>query len=82
MSALRRWPCQWCRLLAAMVGAFALGLIVGETRAQSGNRDDGHAARHGWYRDLRQPGTSFSCSNGTAAEGDCRPTGVELRNEG
>ena len=76
VSALRLWLYQCGRLLAAMVGAFALGLIVGEARAQPGNHDDGHAERHDWYRDLSQPGAGFSCCNGTASgvEGDCRPT--------
>ena len=80
VSASRLWPCQWGRLLVAVLGAFALGLIVGEARAQSGNHNDGHAGRHDWYRDLKQPGTGFSCCNGTAA--GVRPTRAELRDDG
>src|SRR5438034_4385356 len=36
----------------------------------------GHAENHDWYKDLRQPGTGYSCCNGTfnGVDGDCRPT--------
>jgi hypothetical protein len=36
----------------------------------------GHAENHDWYKDLRQPGTGYSCCNGTVngIDGDCRPT--------
>lgn len=57
-----------------------MGLAIA-ARAQSGSHGDGHAERHDWYRDLKQPGTGWSCCNGTTAgrEGDCRPTRAELR---
>jgi hypothetical protein len=36
----------------------------------------GHAENHDWYKNLKQPGTGYSCCNGTAdgVAGDCRPT--------
>src|SRR5262245_770453 len=41
-----------------------------------GQRGNGHAENHDWYKDLRQPGTGYSCCNGTVngIDGDCRPT--------
>ena len=41
-----------------------------------GQRGHGHAENHDWYKDLKQPGTGYSCCNGTfnGVEGDCRPT--------
>jgi hypothetical protein len=41
-----------------------------------GIRNHGHAENHDWYKDLKQPGTGYSCCNGTynGVEGDCRPT--------
>jgi hypothetical protein len=41
-----------------------------------GTRNVGHAENHDWYKDLKQPGTGYSCCNGTAngVAGDCRPT--------
>lgn len=43
--------------------------------SQSGNHGDGHAQSHDWYQELKQPGTGYSCCNGTinGIEGDCRP---------
>jgi hypothetical protein len=41
-----------------------------------GQRGNGHAENHDWYKELRQPGTGYSCCNGTVngIDGDCRPT--------
>ena len=41
-----------------------------------GQWGNGHAENHDWYKDLRQPGTGYSCCNGTmnGIDGDCRPT--------
>ena len=49
-----------------------------------GTRNVGHAENHDWYRDLKQPGTGYSCCNGTAngVEGDCRPTRAVLTEDG
>ena len=35
-----------------------------------------HQLHHDWYKDLKQPGTGYSCCNGTTPDqpGDCRPT--------
>ena len=49
-----------------------------------GTRNNGHAENHDWYKQLKQPGTGYSCCNGTAngIEGDCRPTRAYLTEEG
>jgi hypothetical protein len=49
-----------------------------------GQRGQGHAENHDWYRELKQPGTGYSCCNGRSAtsEGDCRPTRAYLNDDG
>jgi hypothetical protein len=49
-----------------------------------GTRNVGHAENHDWYQQLKQPGTGYSCCNGTAngVEGDCRPTRAFLTEDG
>ena len=49
-----------------------------------GTRNNGHAENHDWYKGLKQPGTGYSCCNGTAngIEGDCRPTRAFLTDDG
>lgn len=45
--------------------------------AQSGHHGQGHAQNHDWYKELKQPGTTYSCCNARTKEnpdGDCRPT--------
>ena len=44
----------------------------------------GHSEHHDWYKELKQPGTGFSCCNGTinGVEGDCRPTRAYLNDDG
>jgi hypothetical protein len=44
----------------------------------------GHAENHDWYKDLMQPGTGYSCCNGTfnGVDGDCRPTRAYQTEEG
>jgi hypothetical protein len=61
---------------AASAGAKAL--------AQDGHYGQGHAENHDWYRDLKQPGTGYSCCNGAidGREGDCRPTRAYLTDDG
>jgi hypothetical protein len=63
-----------------LLGA-ALGLRVhaqnsGGAGANSGHHGQGHAENHDWYKELKQPGTGYSCCNGSSpgVEGDCRPT--------
>jgi len=53
-------------------------------RPDHGLRGDGHAENHDWYQELKQPGTGFSCCNGTinGVEGDCRPTRAYLNDDG
>ena len=49
-----------------------------------GTRNVGHAENHDWYKELKQPGTGYSCCNGpvNGVEGDCRPTRAFLTEEG
>ena len=49
-----------------------------------GWRGEGHAENHDWYEQLKQPGTGYSCCNGTinGVEGDCRPTRAYLNDDG
>jgi hypothetical protein len=60
--------------------AVAVGLRVyaqdGRAGVTSGTHGQGHAENHDWYKELKQPGTGYSCCNGTIndIEGDCRPT--------
>src|SRR5258708_3130958 len=60
-------------------------LLIGTVAlAQDGHHGRGHAERHDWYQQLKQPGTGFSCCNGTTngIEGDCRPTRAYLGDDG
>jgi hypothetical protein len=52
--------------------------------AVDGTRNIGHAENHDWYSGLKQPGTGYSCCNGTmnGVEGDCRPTRAFLTEGG
>lgn len=83
-----------------VVSAFVLaGVLAGTTvlspvLAQDSHRSDGghgdgwhgqgHAENHDWYQQLKQPGTGYSCCNGTTngVEGDCRPTRAYLNDDG
>jgi hypothetical protein len=60
-----------------LFGASTLSLAL----AQDGHHGQGHAENHDWYQELKQPGTGFSCCNGTinGVEGDCRPTRAARR---
>jgi hypothetical protein len=52
--------------------------------AQDGHYGQGHSENHDWYQQLKQPGTGFSCCNGSTSdsEGDCRPTRAYLNDDG
>ena len=49
-----------------------------------GQHGQGHAENHDWYRELKQPGTGYSCCNGrlSSTDGDCRPTRAYLHDDG
>jgi hypothetical protein len=49
-----------------------------------GEYGQGHAENHDWYKDLKQPGTGYSCCNGrtSTSEGDCRPTRAYQNDDG
>ena len=68
-------------------GFFSVALLfalAAGASAQDGYHGQGHAENHDWYRDLKQPGTGYSCCNGTADGrfGDCRPTRAYLTEDG
>ncbi len=69
--------------LVLLATAVLLGMIAA-ARAQGGAHGDGHAEGHDWYRELKQPGTGYSCCNGSTAdvEGDCRPMRAVERADG
>ena len=68
----------------SVVSIFASAAIALPVFAQQGNHGQGHAEGHDWYQELKQPGTGYSCCNGTVngIEGDCRPTRAYLTDEG
>ena len=71
--------------LCAMAYAAALMLVAAPAAAQQpGDRGFQHGQHHDWYQELKQPGTGYSCCNGTinGIEGDCRPTRAYLTEEG
>ena len=45
-----------------------------------GQYGQGHSENHDWYKELKQPGTGYSCCNGRSntSDGDCRPTRAYL----
>jgi hypothetical protein len=74
-----------------VVSTIAAFFVAASSIAQDGRADDstgqhgqGHAQNHDWYQELKQPGTGYSCCNGTmnGIEGDCRPTRAYLTEEG
>jgi len=75
-------------LLVCLLVCAAVGLRVHaqdrEPAEYSGQHGQGHAENHDWYKELKQPGTGYSCCNGTAngIEGDCRPTRAYLQDDG
>jgi hypothetical protein len=71
-------------LFGLLVALGAVWLALQSARAQDGMHGVGHADNHDWYRELKQPGTGYSCCNGTTngVEGDCRPTRAYLQDDG
>ncbi|HTE79649.1 MAG TPA: hypothetical protein VK634_03045 [Reyranella sp.] len=74
-----------------VVSTVAVLFVATSSVAQDGGPGDstgqhgrGHAENHDWYQELKQPGTGYSCCNGTinGIEGDCRPTRAYLTEEG
>lgn len=66
------------------VVSIAALLPAAQAPAQVGTHGQDHAQNHDWYQELRQPGTGYSCCNGTmdGIEGDCRPTRAYVTEEG
>ncbi len=68
------------RAVAAIVLALLLAALLpgwcAQGFGQDGQRGVGHPENHDWYKELRQPGTGYSCCNGSSdgIDGDCRPT--------
>ena len=70
-------------LVCAAVGLRVDAQVSPDDRG-SGQHGQGHAENHDWYKELKQPGTGYSCCNGTAngIEGDCRPTRAYIQDDG
>lgn len=68
----------------ASVGARGQDGTGHDDHGPSGYYGQGHTENHDWYRDLKQPGTGFSCCNGSASSsgGDCRPTRAYINDDG
>jgi hypothetical protein len=78
-------------LSAAAAVVFALAASAQESNRHSmdsstldGQWGHGHAENHDWYKNLKQPGTGYSCCNGVigSVQGDCRPTRAYLTEQG
>lgn len=77
-------------VLGALFGGPARSLDLGRPfDFAQGRHGQGHAQHHDWYQELKQPGTGYSCCNGTVngpngavVEGDCRPTRAQLQEDG
>ena len=84
-------PFRTCSVVVSfvtLVVCAAVGLRVHAQDRQpaeySGQHGQGHAENHDWYKELKQPGTGYSCCNGAVngIEGDCRPTRAYLQDDG
>jgi hypothetical protein len=72
------------RLLLFITAVLAVPAAGQDTGCHSGDHGCGHRESHDWYQELRQPGTGYSCCNGSSdgREGDCRPTRAYLHEDG
>ena len=67
---------------AIVLMTFAVAVaVIGPAWAQSGNRGDGHAEHHDWYRTLKTK-SGWSCCSGDEGHGDCRPVQAHQRQDG
>jgi hypothetical protein len=63
--------------MRGIVVILSLLLLGAPAYGQSGHHGQGHAQNHDWYKELNQPGTTYSCCNARTdknPDGDCRPT--------
>jgi hypothetical protein len=67
--------------LFALVAITLASVPPGSGQAQSGNRGDGHAFHHDWYRDLKTK-SGWSCCSGDEGGGDCRPVQARQQIDG
>jgi hypothetical protein len=67
---------------ASLSLAFSFAAMAQDTL--DGRHGLGHAENHDWYKELKQPGTGYSCCNGrsSTSDGDCRPTRAYLQEDG
>ena len=79
----------WKRTSLVQIGCCCLAMaicgICDMSRAQSGQRGDGHAEHHDMYRDWQRPDVGGGCCNGESPEdpsGDCRPVKAYLADDG
>jgi len=70
-------------LVCAAVGLRVHAQVSADDRG-TGQHGQDHAENHDWYKELKQPGTGYSCCNGTVngIEGDCRPTRAYIQDDG
>jgi hypothetical protein len=82
---MRIFPLSIAAILAFALGAAAQDIPTNRhDHPVDGTRNVRHAENHDWYKELKQPGTPYSCCNGTVngVEGDCRPTRAYLQDDG
>jgi hypothetical protein len=84
-------PFRTCSVVVSFVTLLVCAAVGLRVHAQApaddrglGSHGQGHAENHDWYKELKQPGTGYSCCNGTVngIEGDCRPTRAYIQDDG
>jgi hypothetical protein len=61
-----------CAFRRLVMPGLAAAFVATAAFAQSGERGEGHAQNHDWYRLLKTK-SGWSCCNGDQGHGDCRP---------
>lgn len=59
--------------LVLVAGGVIASCVDLRAHAQSGQRGDGHAEHHDWYRSLQTPHGTSCCNAQEDGQGDCRP---------
>ena len=81
---MRSVTVSFVTLLVCVAVGLRVHAQVSADNSAPGHHGQGHAENHDWYKELKQPGTGYSCCNGTVngVEGDCRPTRAYLQDDG
>ena len=80
-----RLSARGCLLLSIVWAVTGVGVRAQDAHDHAqGGYGQGHAENHDWYKELRQPGTGYSCCNGSlnGIDGDCRPARAYLNDDG